>query len=205
MLTTARAGEVPAPRPSVWQQDPAADPAAPAAPPPAGAPSSVAKPTAPPTTTVGKPAPGVTTTTAAAHPATGATTTKATTAAPPPAVGHAFENMQTGTCLQLNTSSGAIQLWSCNGKDAQKFDFPSDGTMRVLGRCVQIQGSGDGARLGTATCTGSSAQQWDYNASYDLVSLKIIKCADVPDGSSSDGVAAQVWECNGNGNQKWRY
>jgi serine/threonine protein kinase len=126
------------------------------------------------------------------------------TAPPPgPAIGREFKNMQTATCLQLNTATGAIEMWRCDGRGAQKFDVRADRTLRVLGRCVQIEGTTDGARLGTGDCTGELAQQFDYNTSYDLVNLLIIKCVDVTDGSPGSGVPAQVWECSGNGNQKW--
>jgi hypothetical protein len=126
-------------------------------------------------------------------------TSPATTAA---ATGHQIENMKTGTCLTL--VDDAVQLWACDGTDRQKFSFPSDGTMRVLGECIRILGTDNGARLGTGACSGSPAQ-WNYNTSYDLVNLKVVKCTDVPDGDSTNGVPAQVWECTGNGNQKWRY
>ena len=120
-----------------------------------------------------------------------------------PAVGRQFKGMQTATCLQLNTATGAIELWRCDGRGAQKFDLRADRTLRVLGRCVQIKGTTDGARLGTGDCTGKLAQQFDYNTSYDLVNLQVIKCVDVTDGNPGNGVPAQVWECTGNGNQKW--
>jgi hypothetical protein len=129
-----------------------------------------------------------------------ATTSPATTTAA--ATGHQIQNMATGTCLTL--VGAAVQLWACDGTGRQKFSFPSDGTMRVLGECVRILGTDNGARLGTGAC-GAPAAQWNYNTSYDLVNLKVVKCTDVPDGDSADGVPAQVWECTGNGNQKWRY
>ncbi|WP_213011333.1 RICIN domain-containing protein [Paractinoplanes toevensis] len=113
--------------------------------------------------------------------------------------------MQTGTCLQLDTGSGAIVMWTCNGTDAQKFDIRGDGSLRVLDRCVRVLGNGNGGRIGSGACDGSTAAQWDLNSSFDLVNLEVVKCADVPDGSSADGVAVQVWECSGTGNQKWRH
>ena len=111
--------------------------------------------------------------------------------------------MHTATCLQLNTATGAIELWRCDGRGAQKFDLRADRTLRVLGRCVQIEDTINGARLGTGDCTGEPAQQFDYNTSYDLVNLQVIKCVDVTDWNGGNGVPAQVWECSGNANQKW--
>ena len=42
-------------------------------------------------------------------------------------------------------------------------------------------------------------------SSYDLVSLLAIKCVDIPDSSTANGVVAQIWECGGTPNQKWTY
>ncbi|MEU4239619.1 protein kinase [Actinoplanes sp. NPDC026619] len=138
-------------------------------------------------------------------PATKPAPSSATTAHTTAVVGSPMQNMQTGTCLQLDTGSGAIVLWTCNGGDKQKFDLPGDGSLRVLGRCVRILGNGDGGRIGTGACDGSAAAQWDLNSSFDLVNQEAVKCADVPDSSSADGMAAQIWECTGSGNQKWRH
>ncbi|GAA2619588.1 serine/threonine-protein kinase [Paractinoplanes durhamensis] len=194
--SSAGAEELPASERIVQEQPPAGVvPPVPAGSAPRSAATATRTTRVPPTTTVAA-APAVTT----AHAATATTT-----AAPKPAaVGSQIQNMRTGTCLQLDSGSGAIVLWSCTGADAQKFDLPSDGTLRVLGQCVRILGTGDGGRLGTGSCAGKAAQ-WNLNASYDLVNLDVVKCTDVPDSNSADGVPAQIWECTGSGNQKWRH
>ena len=130
---------------------------------------------------------------------------RTTAAAPLAAVARSIDNVATADCLQRDAGTGRIVLRSCDGSDAQKFDFRSDGTMRVLGLCVELLGTDNGARLGTAGCSGATSQQWNYNASYDLVSLKVDKCADVPDSNPDDGTPAQIWDCSGNGNQKWHH
>jgi serine/threonine protein kinase len=129
--------------------------------------------------------------------------TKTTTPAKPAATGKQVSNFATDTCLDVSGST--VQLWQCQGTDDQKVSFPSDGTMRILGKCVQINGTGNGARLSAAGCNGSSAQQFNLNKAYDLVSEKVDKCVDVPDGDDSNGVPAQIWDCAGTGNQKWHY
>ncbi|MFF5291802.1 serine/threonine protein kinase [Paractinoplanes globisporus] len=206
MLTTARAEEVPDRSPIAGQQQSAS-------------PSARLEATASPAAAVNHTVPG-------AHPSGGNTPVThggrpssaaaggntgniaqpqlATTTSPPPAaVGSPVSNFATGDCLQLDAGSGRIVLWTCNGSDVQKFDFPADKTMRVRGLCVELLGTDDGARLGTSGCTGAAAQQWNYNTSYDLVNLMVTKCTDVPDTSSADGTPAQVWECAGTSNQKW--
>ncbi|BEL03150.1 hypothetical protein Q0Z83_013410 [Actinoplanes sichuanensis] len=136
---------------------------------------------------------------AAVSPSTATTTTPAVVA------GRQFVSHGTGTCLYAPGTTGRIQSWACNGDAGQRFTHPSDGTLRVRGKCVQIAGTGDGATLDLATCTGARAQQWNYNESYDLVNLWAIKCVDVPDASTANGVVVQVWECSGASHQKWDY
>ena len=205
MLTTARAEELPGTSPSVvQQQSPSGTTGTAASRPAEGSGSSAALPPASATgaTRSAQPNGGHPTGKTAATTA-GVPVTATTEAARVPAAGGPISSFATGDCLQLDTGSGRIVLGTCNGSDAQKFDFPSDKTMRVLGRCVQIVGGDDGARLGTASCSGSAAQQWNYNSSYDLVNLQVVKCADVTDSNAADGTPAQVWECTGADNQKW--
>lgn len=94
---------------------------------------------------------------------------------------------------------------ACSGDAGQRFNHPSDGTLRVRGRCVELGGVDNGATLTLAACTGTIAQQWDYNSSFDLVSLLAGRCVDIPDASTADGVAVQIWDCNGAAHQKWSY
>ncbi|MEV6631534.1 protein kinase [Actinoplanes sp. NPDC051470] len=131
--------------------------------------------------------------------------TKTKPVAPPATAGAPIENMQTGTCLHLPAGGGTLQLWACDSSDGQKFSFAADGSMRVLGKCVQVQNTGDGAGLIAATCSGAATQKFRYESAYDLVSVAAEKCVDVPAGDGNNGVPAQLWSCNGTGNQKWRH
>ena len=137
-------------------------------------------------------------------------TTKAATQdgeTPDVAAGKPFVNMMTGTCLDVpdGATTADLELWACQGVDNQSFAFASDGTLRSLGKCLQISDTSNGAHLRLTTCTGSAAQRFTYNSAYDLVSVKADKCVDVPDGNSANGITAQIWECTGEGNQKWHY
>jgi hypothetical protein len=138
---------------------------------------------------------------ASARPASAKPTTAAASA------GKSFVNMQTGNCLDVPDGSDTadIQMWDCYANDNQRFTAASDGTLRVLGKCLQIRGTGNGAHLGIATCTGAAAQRFRYNSAFDLVSVQVDKCVDVPDGNAGNGVEVQIWDCNGTGNQKWQF
>ncbi|MGC5309809.1 ricin-type beta-trefoil lectin domain protein [Micromonospora zamorensis] len=112
-------------------------------------------------------------------------------------------NHETNTCLDVPDTSGNVQMWQCKSTDSRRFTFPSDGTVRARGLCLKIEGTGNGARLGVAACSGSAAQQFVLNVRNDLVSKKVDKCVDVPDGDPGNGVPAQIWDCAGTDNQKW--
>ncbi|MFC4066416.1 protein kinase domain-containing protein [Actinoplanes subglobosus] len=147
----------------------------------------------------GTPAKTTEPTAAPVAPSTAATTTAAAVS------GRRFVSHGTGTCLYAPGTTGRIQSWACNDDAGERFTHPSDGTLRVRDRCVQIAGTGDGATLDLAACTGARAQQWNYNESYDLVNLWAVKCVDIPDASSANGVVVQIWECSGASHQKWDY
>jgi serine/threonine protein kinase len=166
--------------------------------------SALAGSSVPPTPTLPK------RTNAGAPPSTAAMSAPAKTAVPPGAVGRQISSFQTRTCLDARDPSGYLKLWQCRGSDSQRFSFPGDGTMRVLGTCVQIAGVSDGAGLMLTDCAdrGSpnwSKQQFNLNKALDLVAVRPDRCVDVRDGNPGNGVRAQIWDCAGTANQKWRY
>ncbi|XVU28959.1 protein kinase domain-containing protein [Actinoplanes sp. CA-054009] len=181
---------------------------------PAGsAPAAVATQAPVPPGQAGPPAAAAPTTTAAAAappaaaPTTAAATTKpAATKAPTTQAtvsGIQIWSHATNTCLDASNTGGNLQMWACGSSDAQRFTFPSDGTMRVRGLCVRIKGTSNGSKLGFAACDGSSAQKFSLNVRNDLVSVKVDKCVDVTDWGTGNGVLAQLWDCAGTDNQKW--
>jgi hypothetical protein len=72
-------------------------------------------------------------------------------------------------CFDLpssQTASGTrVQLWTCNGTDAQKWVFHSDGTIRPQlndGRCLDVGNWWDSANwLQIFDCNWTNAQLWD--------------------------------------------
>jgi len=133
--------------------------------------------------------------------------TPATDATTQAAVGTLFINVRTNTCLDVPSgkeTTADIQMWACFGAGNQQY-AASDGTLRVLGKCVQVRGTSNGSHLRLATCSGSAAQRFEYNNALDLVSVQADKCVDVPDGNAANGIVAQIWDCTGAANQKWRH
>ncbi|MCM4083612.1 protein kinase domain-containing protein [Paractinoplanes hotanensis] len=129
--------------------------------------------------------------------------TSKATVAPAPVVGSQIWNHGTGTCLHLPGVGREVQLWQCNGSDNQRFHFPGDGTLRVLGQCVEPRSTGRGSRVRAIACSGSARQQFTLNTARDLVHVSTDMCVDVTDWNSSNGAPAQLWTCAGTDNQKW--
>jgi serine/threonine protein kinase len=151
---------------------------------------------------------------AASRPASagsGAPPTRATRNAPaqPVTPGRAIISILDGKCIDVPGGNAAttapVQTWDCSGAAGQRFHLGGGESVQVLGRCLQVLGTGNGAPVGIGACTGSGAQRFNLNSSNDLVSLLVDRCVDVTDGSRSNGAALQIWDCTGSDNQKWKW
>lgn len=112
-------------------------------------------------------------------------------------------------CIEMVGHKGAdgspLEIWSCNSNNWQKWDFRSDGTVRSMGLCMDVAwgSSANGAVIQLAVCSGNPAQQFRLNSSNDLVNPQANKCVDVKDQKTGNGTRLQLWDCNGQDNQKW--
>ncbi|MDR7385408.1 ricin-type beta-trefoil lectin domain protein [Promicromonospora iranensis] len=113
-----------------------------------------------------------------------------------------------GKCVDVaaaNTANGTqVQLYGCNGTNAQSWDVRSDGTVRALGKCLDAAGgsSANGTRVQLWDCNGTAAQRWTAGADGTLRALGT--CLDATGPSSADGTPLQLWDCTaGAANQRW--
>ncbi|MFJ6197459.1 ricin-type beta-trefoil lectin domain protein [Micromonospora sp. NPDC092111] len=115
-----------------------------------------------------------------------------------------------GKCIDVPNSNATdgqyLQLWTCNGTNAQRWTFAGDGTVRALGLCMDVAwgSTANGAVIQLANCSGNPAQQFVLSGAGDLVNPQANKCVDVQDWNSADGARLLLWECHGGANQKWR-
>ncbi|MFY1697249.1 ricin-type beta-trefoil lectin domain protein [Solwaraspora sp. WMMA2101] len=113
-------------------------------------------------------------------------------------------------CIDVPNSNGVdgqhLQLYRCNGTNAQNWTFPGDGTIRALGLCMDVAwgSTANGAVVQLANCSGNPAQQWVLSGAGDLVNPQANKCVDVVDWNTADGARLVIYECHGGANQKWR-
>lgn len=114
-----------------------------------------------------------------------------------------------GKCVDVasaSTANGApIQLWGCNGTNAQTWTVASDSTLRALGKCADITNgsTANGAKIQLWDCNGSGAQVWQSQSNGTLRNPQSNKCLDASDNSSADGTRLQIWDCFAGANQRW--
>ncbi len=115
-----------------------------------------------------------------------------------------------GKCLDVlwgRADNGApIQLWACNGTNAQWWTLDPAGAVRANGRCLDVPGgsTASGSPLQLWDCNGTGAQVWQPQGDGSLRNPQSGKCLDVPGWTTADGVRLQLYDCHGSVNQFWR-
>ena len=113
-----------------------------------------------------------------------------------------------GLCLDDRSASTAlfnpIQVYTCNGTNAQQWTVASGNTLQVLGMCLDVAGAGtaNGTKVDLYTCNGTAAQVWQPQSNGALVNPNSGKCLD-DTGFGGSGTQVQIWSCTGGANQKW--
>lgn len=156
--------------------------------------------------------------------ATGASAQPASTPAVTPFAGvfHPLKNVGNGKCLQPAGGSTVetveIVQQPCDGSIAQGWQHVGVGGNRYMflnqrsGYCFNaFDGATDGARLLQLTCKRISNEEFNTGAALPNV-VKIESrvgfrdtnfCVDVPGGAATNGLAMQIWSCNGSLAQRW--
>ncbi|MFJ4185163.1 ricin-type beta-trefoil lectin domain protein [Kitasatospora sp. NPDC089509] len=117
---------------------------------------------------------------------------------------------QAGKCMDIanagNTNGTAVQLYDCNGSDAQKWTFEPDGSLRALGHCLDATGRGtaNGTQLQIWDC-GNGAPQQTFVPRPDgsLYNPTSGRCIDLPGGTVTNSARLQLYDCNSSPAQKW--
>ena len=112
-------------------------------------------------------------------------------------------------CVDLDNAGTAdgtkVQLWTCNGTNAQQWALPGDGTLRAFGKCLDVRQGGtvNGTVTQLWTCNGTGSQQWAPQADGTLKNPQSGRCLDAAGQSSANGTVLHIWDCLGLANQKW--
>ena len=113
-----------------------------------------------------------------------------------------------GKCVDVrgarNANGTAVQLYDCNGTDAQHWTRNGD-TLRAFGRCLDVAGGGRsrGTRVQLYDCNGTGAQNWQV-ADGALLNAQSSRCLDVSGGNPASGTPLQLWDCNQTAAQRWQ-
>jgi hypothetical protein len=97
-----------------------------------------------------------------------------------------------------------IQLWDCNGTDAQSWKYTSKTFVGPGGKCLDIQHDKQvaGTPVWLYQCNGTTAQTWTI----DGTAIKSTSglCLNVAGGASADGTQVDLATCNGSSSQVWQ-
>ncbi len=113
-----------------------------------------------------------------------------------------------GLCLDDRSASTAdfnpIQVYTCNGTNAQSWTVESNGSLEVLGGCLDVAGAGtaNGTLVDYYPCNGTGAQSWVHESNGELVNTNSGKCLD-DTGFGGSGTQVQIWACADSSNQQW--
>ncbi len=102
-----------------------------------------------------------------------------------------------------------IQIFDCNGTPAQNFDFNTvDHTLRAFkfSMCLDVSSFDNGTPVLLNKCfiKQNLSNIWDLNDAGDIVNRGSGKCLDARQPADVNGAVAQIWDCSGMSNQKWR-
>jgi chitinase len=115
-----------------------------------------------------------------------------------------------GLCLDDRGASTAdfnpVQVYTCNGTNAQQWTVGSNGTLQTLGKCLDVDGAGtaNGTTVDLYDCNGTGAQVWQPQSDGALLNPASGKCLDDTGWSTTPGTQAQIWSCTGAANQSWK-
>jgi chitinase len=113
-----------------------------------------------------------------------------------------------GLCLDdsgaITTNFNPIDVYTCNGTNAQQWTVASGNTLQVLGSCLDVDGAGtaNGTTVDLYTCNGTGAQVWEPQSNGELLNPESGKCLD-DTGYGGSGTHVQIWACADTANQQW--
>jgi chitinase len=114
-----------------------------------------------------------------------------------------------GLCLDDRSASTAnfnpVQVYTCNGTNAQQWTVASGNTLQVLGKCLDVNAAGtaNGTTVDVYDCNGTGAQVWVPQSNGELLNPNSGKCLD-DTGYGGSGTQVQIWSCADTSNQQWR-
>jgi hypothetical protein len=113
-----------------------------------------------------------------------------------------------GLCVDVRSASradrNAVQVYSCNGSDAQSWTVQNNGTVQALGKCLDVSdgATDDETPVQLYDCNGTGAQVWRAQPDGTLLNPQSGRCLDDA-GSGPAGTQLIIFACTGSANQRW--
>ncbi|MFI2205587.1 lectin [Streptomyces sp. NPDC020192] len=114
-----------------------------------------------------------------------------------------------GRCVDdagAGTSNGtAVQVYTCNGTDAQTWKVVPDGTLQVLNDCMDVTDGAttSGTKIQLHTCNGTEAQQWRPDGTGELVNPVSGLCLSDAGNGATNKTQLTLATCTGSVGQRW--
>ncbi|GAA0654135.1 hypothetical protein GCM10010193_00300 [Kitasatospora atroaurantiaca] len=117
-----------------------------------------------------------------------------------------------GKCLDIGNNapnpadySMPADIWDCAATPGQTWTVGNDGTVKALGKCLDVTNGGLTNRtpIQLYPCNGTGAQVWTQNAK-GLMNPQSGLCLADPAASTTNGTQLILWTCGASG-QDWRY
>jgi chitinase len=114
-----------------------------------------------------------------------------------------------GLCVDVRGASATnftpVQVYTCNGTNAQQWTVTAGGALQALGKCMDINagGTSNGTTVDLYDCNGTGAQVWQPRGGGALYNPQSGRCLDDTGRSATPGTQLQIWSCTGNANQAW--
>jgi hypothetical protein len=116
-------------------------------------------------------------------------------------VGKCIDDSQSST-----TNGNPVILYHCTAGANQAWNLPGNGTIEVLGKCLDITGANstaNGTLVELWSCNGGANQQWTYSKG-NLINPQSGKCLDVPSSNTVDSTQLDIYTCGSAApNQTW--
>lgn len=114
-----------------------------------------------------------------------------------------------GDCVDVanasNANGTAVQLYPCNGTNAQSWTVVPDGTLQAPTKCLDVTqvGTANGAKVQLYVCNGSGSQQWQSTSDGQLVNPQSGRCLTDPGGSTTTKTRLEIDDCQRANGQLW--
>jgi predicted alpha-1,2-mannosidase len=114
-----------------------------------------------------------------------------------------------GNCIDVanasNANGTAVQLYPCNGSNAQTWTVVPDGTLQALTKCLDVTqgGTANGTRVQLYVCNGTASQQWQSTSDGQLVNPRSGRCLTDPANSTAAKTRLEIDDCQRAAGQLW--